>query len=100
MRKKKTQEEKHILETHKTAVKELYQQAQMDMRLCERGLHGHKPKYDFTALPDADGNVLYIMKLDDEILQIRRLRVVVSARFAVITEAELMTELNRKEELA
>ena len=100
MRKKKTEKEKHILETHKAAVKELYQQAQMDMRLCEHRLHGKRPHYEFEELPDADGNVLYIMRLDGEILQIRRLRVVVSARFAVITEAELMSELNRKEELA
>lgn len=100
MRKKKTAEEKHIIETHKEATKELYRQAQMDMRLCEHGLHGKRPHYEFEELPDADGNVLYIMRLDGEILQIRRLHVVVSARFAVMTEPELMAELNRKEELA
>lgn len=97
MRKKKTEEEKHILDTHHQAVRELYKQAQMDMRLCERGLHGKRPHYEFDATPDADGNVLYVMRLGDEILQIRRLRVVVSARFAVMTEPELMAELNRME---
>ena len=88
-RKELTTEEKQILKDYAKAWRKLTDQAEFDMRLCQRG-EVKLSDCEFETVKTSTHTALHIMRFDGEILEIRYLQNL-SGSFQVWTEADYVT---------
>ena len=88
-RKDLTTEQTNVLTMHRRAIKEMYETAENDMKTCQRGQVNLKD-CEFDTIKDSEGNVLYIMRHGDDILEVRRLRIVVQGLWSIASESEVV----------
>lgn len=99
-RKDLTTEQLNVLKQLKLAIKEMYETAEHDMETCQRGQVNLKD-CEFDTIKDSEGHVLYIMRHGDDILEVRRLRIVVQGLWSIASESDAVQAIsNSTQELA